>query len=388
MSDGGESGGRAVRVVYQQPACPKYRVPVYDELAGRPGIDLKVVFASDPNLENAAAGKAWAVPEQHRVMAGGRLFWHSTQLTYATRKRADVLVMTWNTRYLSLLPALVKARLNGVRTILWGHGYSKDEGALRGWMRRAYGRMATCVQLYNHMTAERLIAGGMARERVHVALNALDQRPMREAAAEWRGDPARLAAFKREKGLDAGPVALFVSRLMEDYHIDILIDAVSRLRKSGRCPSVRAVIVGKGPDEARLRARARELGVEEAVLFTGAIYEERGLAPYFLSADVFCYPVNIGLSLLHALGYGLPVVTADSIESQNPEIEALAPGENGLLYRNGDTDSLADTLARLFEDRALRDRLAAGALKTATERFTLKNMVDGMVGAIEYCMSV
>lgn len=383
MGDGGDSGGRVVRVVYQQPACPKYRVPVYDELAGRPGIDLKVVFASDPNLENAAAGKAWAVPYQHRRIAGGTFFWHGAQLGYATRAKADVLVLTWNTRYLSLLPALVKARLGGVKTILWGHGYSKDEGALRSWMRRAYARLATCVQLYNHTTAERLIAGGMARERVHVALNALDQRPMQEAAAEWR-DAARLAAFRREKGLDSGPMALFVSRLMEDNHIDILIEAVSRLRRSGRSPRVKAVIVGKGPDEARLRARAKELGVGEAVVFAGAIYEERGLAPYFLSADVFCYPVNIGLSLLHALGYGVPVVTSDSVEAQNPEIEALVPGENGLLYRDGDIDSLAETLARLFEDRALRDRLAAGALKTATRRFTLKNMVDGMEGAIRY----
>lgn len=372
----------AVRVVYQQPACPAYRVPVYDELASRPGIGLTVVFATDPDLKNAAEGRAWARPEQHRVLAGGRLFWHSAQIRYATRSRADVLVMTWNTRYLSLVPGLLRARLSGVRTILWGHGYSKDEGTLRRWARRTVARLATAVQVYSHGAAADLVRQGLDPRRVHVALNALDQRPMREAAAAWRADPARLDAFRREKGLGDGPVVLFVSRLMADNRIDVLLRAVSRL--AGRFPSMRCVIVGGGPDEQRLRGVAAELGVEGRVVFTGAIYGEMELAPYFLCASVFCYPVNIGLSLLHAFGYGVPVVTSDSVESQNPEIEALADGENGLLYRDGSMESLVETLARVMGDDALRRRLGEGALRTVTQRFTLSNMVDGMVGAIAY----
>ena len=118
--------------------------------------------------------------------------------------------------------------------------------------------------------------------------------------------------------------------------------------------------------------------------FLGAVYDEMALAPWFLSADAFCYPANIGLSLLHAFGYGLPVITTDRNELQNPEIEALEPGRNGLVYKHDDLEALASTLERVIVDRPLRESLAAEALVTATQRFNLRTMVDGIEQAIRY----
>ena len=45
--------------------------------------------------------------------------------------------------------------------------------------------------------------------------------------------------------------------------------------------------------------------------------------PVDAQRHVVCYPVNIGLSLLHAFGFGLPVVTGNDIGSHNPGIETL-----------------------------------------------------------------
>ena len=151
-----------------------------------------------------------------------------------------------------------------------------------------------------------------------------------------------------------------------------------------RAPSVRVVVVGKGGrsyvDE--LKELAKREGVDEALVFTGPIYDEASLAPYFLSSAAFVYPANIGLSLLHAFGYGLPVVTSDRRDTQNPEIVALEHEVNGLTYRHGDPGALADTLARLLSDDDFRRSLAQAAHETATRRFNLKAMVDGMEAAI------
>ena len=116
--------------------------------------------------------------------------------------------------------------------------------------------------------------------------------------------------------------------------------------------------------------------------FTGPIYEEQQLAAYFLSSSVFCYPENIGLSILHAMGYGLPVVTSDKVEAQNPEIEALVDGYNGRFYPHGDVAKLADTLVELLTDSHLCASLGANALRTVAERFSLENMVSGFEQAI------
>ena len=101
-------------------------------------------------------------------------------------------------------------------------------------------------------------------------------------------------------------------------------------------------------------------------------------------STAFCYPANIGLSILHGMGYGLPVVTSDKVESQNPEIEALRDGENGFLYRDGDIDDLTAKLEVLLTDSATQNRMSAAAHATATERFSLANMVDGYVDAVRF----
>jgi glycosyltransferase involved in cell wall biosynthesis len=87
---------------------------------------------------------------------------------------------------------------------------------------------------------------------------------------------------------------------------------------------------------------------------------------------------------LHAFGYGLPVITTDRADLQNPEIEALEPDRNGLLYRHDNLQSLAATLERLIVDGPLRARLAAEAYATAMERFNLQTMVDGIEQAIRF----
>jgi glycosyltransferase involved in cell wall biosynthesis len=150
-------------------------------------------------------------------------------------------------------------------------------------------------------------------------------------------------------------------------------------------PHLRVVIVGKGePELSTLQQLAQQLGMADRVILPGAIYDEMQLAPWFLSAALFCYPQNVGLSLLHAFGYGLPAVTSDNVAGQNPEIEAFVAGQNGQFYRDGETEDLTRVLRQLLNDHRLRQQLAAGALQTVQDRFSIPRMVDGLEHAIRY----
>lgn len=378
-----------IRLVIQQPALPKYRLPVFRELARRPGIDLRIFYGETPGLSNIDATDLAThhAPMKSLRIGGQELFWHAPQLRYATRAATDVLILSWSTRYASLVPALLRARKNGVPTILWGHGYSKREAAWRAWPREKIAGLATALMFYNHTAANAYRDRGWDPQRLFVALNALDQTPIQAARKHWLDRPDDLARFRREHGLggaSGGPTILFVSRFEPANRIDLLIRASAVLRQ--RHPGLQTIIIGKGePEETRLKQLTASLGLTDCVRFPGAIYDEMHLAPWFLSANAFCYPANIGLSLLHAFGYGLPTVTSDRTESQNPEIEALRPDDNGLLYRHDDPMSLAETLDRLLSDPALAARMSGAAHRTATERFTLGNMVNGMEAAVRYC---
>lgn len=380
------SGARPVRVVVQQIALPKYRVPVLRALAERAGIDLTLVYSEYPGLPSVEAKGFKAIKLSLRRFLLGRqeFWWHKGQWDFVSRKHADVVILSWNTRYLSLVPGLIRARVLGIPAIVWGHGLSKTETALTFAARKMVARLAKAVLFYGDTAAELFIARGMDKRRVFVAINSLDQSAIAVSYDYWMSHPAELAAFQKEQSLEGRRCVLFVSRLDPANRVSMLIDAIARLKD--RDPSVLALIVGSGEDMDALKRQVAELGLVEHVRFLGSIYDERAIGAYYCSSKVFCYPRNIGLSLLHAFGYGLPVVTGDDIQSHNPEIEAFRDGENGLFYKDGDVASLTSAIDRLLSDEVLRSRLCKEAKRTVVEKFSLGKMVDGFEAAIRYCV--
>lgn len=371
-----------IRVTAEQPCLAHYRLPVFRELAQRPGIELHLNYGTCLNLPNVEPDgfSARHVRSWQGVVGAHEVTWNASPWRSAAAG-SHVLLLTWNLNHVNLVPALLRARRNGIPTVLWGHGYSKREAAYRSQIRERVARLPTALLFYNEEIRRGYLQRGFAPERLHVAPNALDQTPIQRARAAWLASPDRLAAFRAAQGL-AGPLILYVSRLKPENRLDLLLDATALLLRHH--PMLVTAIIGPGEAElSRLRAKARTLSIERAVRFVGPLYDEQNLAPWFLAADAFCFPVNAGLSILHAFGFGLPVVTSDNRARQNPEIEAVQPGENGLLYADGDAVAMAEALDLLIRHPDLKARLAAGAHKTALHR-TLAAMVDGMERAIRH----
>ena len=371
------------RVTIVQPSLAKYRVPVYRALAQRPGIELQVVYAESTGIPNVAPeGFAANLYPLHLVRIGpGHMLWHGAQVNHATREHCDVLILSWDVHYASLIPALLRAKANGVSTILWGHGYSKRERPWRAWLRQIPARLSDTLLFYSEKPARAYVDKyGFEQRCVVVAPNALDQTAIATARVAWLGMPDEMTRFKEANGLVGKRTILFCSRLDKANRVDLLLRATAEIRRT--IQDVCLLIVGSGEAEADLRCLAEELNLGEHIRFVGATYDEMALAPWFLSADVFCYPENVGLSLLHAFGYGLPVVTSDRLDAQNPEIEALRPNQNGLLYRHGDFMALVGTLSELLANNTLRNALSRDAQRTVKEEFSLERMVDGFEKAI------
>lgn len=380
---------KPIRVTIQHPFLSHYRVPVFRQLAQRPGIKLLVVYGHMPNMPNVDPDgfDGRYEPLEIQTLMGKEIMWCGTHMRYVSKKRSDVMVLMWNTRYLSLVPALIKAKFTGVKTILWGHGCSKTETGLRSMLRQTVAKLGDALLLYNHTVAQRYRDYGWPAERVYVGLNSLDQTAARSAREKWSSDPAKLDAFRKEHDLDKGPYIFFVSRLDPANRLDLLVTAVASLKD--KHPGLQALIVGKGEDERkRLETLADSLGVTDNIRFLGAIYGEEQLAPYFMSSTVFCYPSNMGLSILHAFGYGLPVICGDKQELMGPEVEALKDGENGLFFRHGDADSLAQALDRVLSDPQLARKMSDGARATIDNQFNINTMVTGIEDAIRYCASI
>ena len=231
--------------------------------------------------------------------------------------------------------------------------------ALEDHARRAADRVVTLAEVM----AERIVAGGVARERIAVVPNAVDV----DAFPRVDRDPA-LAA--RHGIPDGATVIGYISSLAEYEGIDTLITAYARVRAAADGP-VALVVVGDGTVRGDLEAHAAALGLTD-VVFTGQVPHDRVLGYYGL-IDIFVVPrrpvevchLVTPLKPFEAFSTGRTVVLSD--------VRALASiaADSGAaeLFTAGDPKSLAQVLLRLVADPARRRELAeAGAAWVRAER--------------------
>lgn len=223
------------------------------------------------------------------------------------------------------------------------------------WGRRMLSGAAAVVAT-SEQEADELAAGGISRERIVLRRNGV---------MIPRELPAR-GTFRAKHGLPADAlVVLFLGRLSVKKSPDLLLRAFARLAGEAGTNTMRLVFAG--PDEsgmlAWLQSQARELGVEEQVLFAGSVFGGEKWAAY-RDADVFVLPSrneNFGNTAAEAAACGTPVVV-----TENCGIASLLRGTAGIVVRH-ETSEVATAVKQVLFDGELRERLAQGG-KTAASR--------------------
>ena len=176
-------------------------------------------------------------------------------------------------------------------------------------------------------------------------------------------------ALRRRWGVGDAPLLLTVARLVPHKGQDMGIRALSMLARD--FPALRYIIVGEGPDEQRLRALARELGVDGRVGFVGAMRDDELPEAYatstiYLGASRVDREVSVegfGISFLEAAASGVPSVAGDSGGVRS----AVRDGETGLLVPPTDAEAIVEALQSLLlnpERRAQMGRAARHAVET------------------------
>ncbi len=163
-------------------------------------------------------------------------------------------------------------------------------------------------------------------------------------------------------------ILLYLGRIAREKNLDLLLDAFRIV--SCRDGSARLVVVGGGPYLERCRERARELGVDGRVTFTGPLPREV-LPAVFRAAELFVFPSATetqGLVVGEAALHGLPCVAVDA--GGTPEF--VRHGKTGLLVRP-DAEEFAEAVLELLRDGQRRE-----GFSRAAREFASSLTVDGM----------
>lgn len=262
--------------------------------------------------------------------------------------------------------AVLVGRLLKIPVVITVHG--GDVFALRGrvmrWFKRFSFRRAQAVTVNSSATGtvvRQLVPNYPALHRIPMGA-AIPPPPDREELKRIR------AAYRRA----AGPLLLFVGRLVEEKGLGDLIEALTLLQ--AKRPDATLLVLGEGQERKRFERQVSAHGLAGSVHFLGWV-QPVSLPAYMTAADIFVAPSKTGqdgwtegqgLSIVEAMLCGTPVVASRS----GGIVDTISDGETGLLVEEADPQAIAGAIRRYLSDPDRMQAIAEAGSKRARRDFT------------------
>lgn len=228
-------------------------------------------------------------------------------------------------------------------------------GSVAAWSERKAWRSADAIVTISHVLADIVSRTGVPANRIHVMPNGVD-----ESISSARAiDPAT----KRRLGLDEYIVLGFTGFVRDWNGLDVVLELLAEPQGQRWF----LLIVGDGPARSSLECRARQLGVESRVRFTGVV-RHADVASMVSAFDIALQPAAnpyaSPLKLFEYMALKRAIVAPDQ-----PNIrEVLTDQKDALLFDPSDPSAFSAAIGRLAEDSELRARLATAGAATLRER--------------------
>jgi len=233
----------------------------------------------------------------------------------------------------------------------------------KSYFSRARFRAAARIIANSHWVAEQAAASGAPEKKLTVIYEGVEIPPL-PAGAVRSADRKRWGVKEQERLLGCAGV------LLEDKGQEWLIRALARLHAD--FPNLKLLLAGEGPDRARLQELARELRLEDFVIFAGFV---KDVEAFYRAIDVFAFPAlfeGLGTSLLAAMAHGVPSVTYFGCALG----EIVENGKSGLQVEPRNPEALAEALRKVLSDAAFAASIGAQGRSRIETAFSVDRMVE------------
>ena len=320
----------------------QFRLKIYaDTEEDIPGLRIVDSSYCDTNYKNG--GISWVRIKNFTFRQV--CFWQSGLILLALSREHEVHVYWGEAHRISTWISVIISKILGKKIAFWSHGIYGNEGRFKLFVRRKFYQLADAILLYSDYGKQLMVHYGFNVDHLYVIKNSLDtdrQNKLYERNLE------KLHAVKSELFTPEDRVILFVGRLEPQKKLELLLQALSDL-KSSSLVSYKLLLIGNGTMLEYLNMRANELGLQQDVVFYGECFDDEKLAPLIMMADLCVSPGEVGLTAMHSLIYGTPVITHDNFLEQMPEFEAIIPNVSGAFYKYDDVSDLSIQIGKIIQ---------------------------------------
>lgn len=305
----------------------------------------------DPRLATCTArarGLRWRFLKNLEL---GHFVWQTPSVFNREATRNDVYVFEGSVYSLSSWAMSIVGKLYGKKIIMWTHGFIRDERGLKNVIRTAYYSLADLHLLYGNRAKTLMLRRGFRNEQLHVIYNSLDydthmktySRLTEDVTASIKG------RYFQQPNL---PLLLFIGRLSRRKRLTQLLHALKILSQKGM--PCNTIFIGDGAEMSRLKALAHTLQLTNHTHFFGSCYDADITSEIVYAADACVSPGEVGLTAVHALSFGTPVITHGDLNHQMPEVEAIKHRHNGMLYKRDSAADLASAISDWLDNNPSR----------------------------------
>lgn len=336
--------------------------------------DIRVI---DPELSKVNiqdGGLNWSFVENWTIFGSCLPFiWQRGLLARLRRNDYDAVIFLGSIHFISTWIGVIQARILEKRILFWTHGFLGNDGVFLSWIRHTFYRMADCNLLYGNRAKNIMLDSGIYQpNQLKVVYNSLDYESMERIRSTMTADD-RQQLRQSLFGNVSVPIIVAIGRLNKVKRYDLLLKSLQLLKEEKVI--FRCLIVGDGDELERLKKIAAELCLTDWIRFHGVAYGEAA-DRLLLASDLCVIPGDIGLSAMHAMSAGLPVISHNNYTRQMPEHEAIVEGKTGSFYEYESVSSLAKSIKGWLSNPSLLTNARDACLEQINSQFNVFYQVD------------
>lgn len=306
----------------------------------------------------------------------GNFYWQNNAVGVVFKKYQSY-ILSGEPYCISIWIILLLAKIMGKSTYLWSHGWHGNETSVRKYLKKIFFKLSSKVLLYGDYARELMIKEGFAGNRLICIYNSLDFKSQLEIFENLSLTNIYSSHFN-----NIFPTLIYIGRIQKSKKIDQLIEAIAHLQKNNI--SCNLVIIGESIDENNFKGTIDKYGLNAFVWLYGACYDEKIIGELLYNANVCVVPGDVGLTAIHSLTYGTPVISHNNFISQGPEFESIIPGITGDFFIQNSIPDLSGKIHKwISQDLEQRINLRQMCNKIIHEKYNpekqiivLKNLLN------------